>query len=70
MVSAVSAQVLEKDEAALVYYSPKTVVVVDFCYTVETQEKGLYAEFAEAMLGTVVRSLSAWQAEISMHVRI
>ncbi len=52
MVSAVSAQVLEKDEAALVYYSPKTVVVVDFCYTVETQEKGLYAEFAEAMLGT------------------
>ena len=52
MGCAASAQVLEKDEAALVYYSPKTVVVVDFTYTVETQEKGLYAEYAEAMLGT------------------
>lgn len=51
MMCMVNAQVLKHDEPALVYYSPKTVVVVDFTYTVETQEKGLYAEFAKAMLG-------------------
>lgn len=51
MVCAVHAQVVEKDEAALVYYTPKTVVSVDFTYTVETQERGIYADYAEAMLG-------------------
>ena len=45
------AQVVEKDEPALVYYSPKTVVTVDFRYTVETQERGIYATYAEALLG-------------------
>lgn len=50
-VSALNAQVLEENEAALVYYSPKTAISVDFCYSVQTAERGIYAEFAEAMLG-------------------
>lgn len=48
---AVKAQVVEEGEAALVYYSPKTAILLDFIYTEETHESGLYAEFAEAMLG-------------------
>lgn len=52
MMCMASAQVLKHDEPGLVYYSPKTVVVVDFTYTVETQEKGLFAAYAETMLGT------------------
>ena len=51
MVCAGNAQVVEQDEAAVVYYSPKTAINLDFTYTVETYEKGLYGEFAEAMLG-------------------
>ncbi len=52
MVSAVHAQLVEQGEPAVVYYSPKTDVVIDFSYEVEEQEAGIYAEFAEAMLGT------------------
>lgn len=52
MVCAVSAQVLEEGESALIYYSPKTAISLDFEYTVETYEAGIYAEYAEAMLGT------------------
>ena len=52
MVSAISAQVLKEDESALVYYSPKATIALEFSYTVEQFERGQYAEFAEAMLGT------------------
>lgn len=52
MVSAVHAQLVEQGEPAVVYYSPKTDIVIDFSYEVEEQEAGVYAEFAEAMLGT------------------
>ncbi|MBO7457961.1 MAG: DUF4831 family protein [Paludibacteraceae bacterium] len=51
MVSALNAQVIEQGEGALVYYSPKTSVTVDFTYTVETHETGVYAKWAEAMIG-------------------
>ena len=45
------AQVVKQNEPALVYYSPKTTIVLDFTYTVETFEPGIYAPYAEAMLG-------------------
>lgn len=48
---ALRAQVVEQDEAALVYYSPKTMISVDLTYTVEVYECGMFAEYAEAMLG-------------------
>ena len=51
MVSAMQAQVVEQGEPAMVYYSPKTTIALDFTYTVETQERGVFADFAEAMLG-------------------
>ena len=51
MICAAHAQVLEEGESALVYYSPKTALVLEFNYTVETQERGLFAEYAEEMLG-------------------
>lgn len=50
-VSAVSAQVLEEQESALVYYSPKTTIALEFSYTVEHFERGQYAEYADALLG-------------------
>ena len=50
MSAALSAQVLEENESALVYYSPKTSVTLDFTYTVETQVRGQFAEYAESML--------------------
>ena len=50
MSVALRAQVLEENESALVYYSPKTSVTLDFTYTVETQVRGQFAEFAESML--------------------
>ena len=51
MAGAVMAQVVARDESALVYYSPKTDVVLNFNYTVERQEAGIYAQYAESMLG-------------------
>ena len=51
MVCAIKAQVVEQNEPALVYYSPKTSVTVDFTCIVEKQEPGIYAQYAEAMLG-------------------
>ena len=45
------AQVVARDEAALVYYSPKTDVVLNFNYEVERQEAGIYAAYAQSMLG-------------------
>lgn len=51
MMCAVHAQVVEQGEPALVYYSPRTAVAIEFTYTVEKQEAGIYAQYAEAMLG-------------------
>ena len=51
IVSAGHAQVVEQGEPAIVYYSPKTTVVVDFAYTVVKEEPGIYAQYAEAMIG-------------------
>ena len=51
IVSATQAQVVEQGEAAVVYYSPKTEVALDFVYSVETQEMGIYAQYAEKLLG-------------------
>ena len=51
LVCGLHAQVVKQNEPALVYYSPKTTVVLDFTYTVETFEPGIYAQYAEAMLG-------------------
>lgn len=52
LVCASYAQTVEQGEPALVYYSPKTTVLLDFKYTIETLEPGLYAQYAEAMIGT------------------
>ena len=51
MVCAIKAQVVEVGESALVYYSPKTAISLDFTYSVETQERGIFAEYAEDLLG-------------------
>lgn len=45
------AQTLKEGESAVVYYSPKTTVVLEFTYLVETAEKGIFADFAQSMLG-------------------
>ena len=50
MISA-NAQIVKEDEAALVYYSPKTIIILDFTYSIEKQEAGLFARYAEEMLG-------------------
>ena len=51
MVCALQASVIEENESALVYYSPKTILGLDFTYTVEKHEMGPYAQFAADMLG-------------------
>ncbi len=51
MVCAMQAAVIEENEPALVYYSPKTIVSLNFTYTVEKDEMGPYAQFAADMLG-------------------
>ena len=51
MVCTMQAQVVEPNEPALIYYSPKTTLALDFTYTVETFEAGPYAAYAEAMIG-------------------
>lgn len=51
MVSANYAQVVEQGEPAIVYYSPKTTVSVDLVYTVTKEEPGIYAQYAETMIG-------------------
>ena len=51
MVTTMGAQVLQQNEAALVYYSPQTEVNLDFIVEVEIQEAGPYAEYAEELLG-------------------
>ena len=49
--NAVSAQSLIQGEPALVYYSPMTLVNVEFTYSVETLEPGEFAAYAEQLLG-------------------
>ena len=51
VVSTGFAQIVEKGEPAMVYYSPKTSIMLDFTYTVEKMEKGVYAEYAQSLLG-------------------
>ncbi len=45
------AQHLQEGEPALVYYSPKTSIVLDFSYTEEVHETGPYAQYAYKLLG-------------------
>lgn len=51
MMCAAHAQIVEQGEPAFVYYSPKTMIALDFTYTVETYEPGIFAEYAEDMIG-------------------
>lgn len=51
MLSALHAQVVEQGEPTLVYYSPKTSVSLYFSYAIEKWEPGIYAQYAESMLG-------------------
>lgn len=51
MVCTGFAQIVEKGEPAIVYYSPKTSVSLDFTYTIEKVEKGVFAEYAKSLLG-------------------
>jgi hypothetical protein len=51
MISVSFAQVVEQGEPVLVYYSPKTTVVVDLEYTIEKDIPGMYAQYAESMIG-------------------
>jgi len=45
------AQTLQEGEPAIVYYSPMTNVVLDFSYTKEIHKQGVYADYAEELLG-------------------
>lgn len=47
----IQAQVLEQGEPALVYFSPKTGINLHFVYTMDVQERGIFAEYAQSMLG-------------------
>ena len=51
MISAVGAQQLTEGEMALVYFTPKNNVLLDFDYTVDVYEAGIYHKYAEEMLG-------------------
>ena len=51
MVCGVKAQTPEESEPVMVYYSPKTSIVLDFTYTEQTETAGELAEFAEELLG-------------------
>ena len=51
MVCSMRATIIEENEPALIYYTPKTVLSLDFTYTVEKDEMGPYARFAADILG-------------------
>lgn len=51
MVCGVQASIIAENEPALIYYTPKTVLSLDFTYTVEKQEVGPFAQFAADLLG-------------------
>ena len=50
-VLTVRGQVVNQDEQALVYYTPKNRVMLDFTYTITVKEAGQYYLFAEQFLG-------------------
>ena len=50
-ILSVKGQVVSSNEMALVYYTPKNHIVLDFTYTVTEQEAGQYYLFAEQFLG-------------------
>ena len=68
-----SAQVLQENELALVYYFPQTLMDIDITYTIETEETGPYCRYAEKYLGTTdVITANSQKAEIisvSVHPR-
>lgn len=66
-----SAQVLQENELALVYYFPQTLMDIDITYTIETEEAGPYCRYAEKYLGTMdVITANSQKAEIiSVSVR-
>ena len=45
------AQTILAGEPVIVYYSPKTNVVLDFTYVEEHREKGVYADYADLLPG-------------------
>ena len=49
---AASAQIVQENELALVYYMPENQLVFDIEYTEETLEAGPFFLFAEKYLGT------------------
>jgi hypothetical protein len=51
MICAMQAAIIEENEPALIYYTPKTILALEFTYTVEKEEVGPYAQFAADMLG-------------------
>ena len=50
-ISVAQAQLLQPNEAAVVYYAPKNCLVLDFEFTKEIREAGPYAKYAESLLG-------------------
>ncbi|MBR1878114.1 MAG: DUF4831 family protein [Paludibacteraceae bacterium] len=51
LTTALQAQTLQAGEPAVVYYSPKTNIILDFSYTEEIHRQGVYAGYAEELLG-------------------
>ena len=45
------AQIVEQGEPALVYYTPKNTVAIELSYSVESFEPGMFAQYAESMIG-------------------
>jgi hypothetical protein len=64
------------NESSLVYYSPKNSLVFDFTYTIETEEMGKYASYAEELLGitnalTETRTIYTLQdASVTTHTEV
>ncbi len=51
LTTTLQAQTLQAGEPTIVYYSPKTTVVLDFSYMEEIHKQGIYAGYAEELLG-------------------
>lgn len=45
------AQVVQKNEAVVVYYMPKTELVIELAYTIESQTPGIFYQYAKRYLG-------------------
>ena len=50
-ISTAHAQLLQPNEAAVVYFAPMSYLVLDFEFTTEIREAGPYAKYAESLLG-------------------